>query len=260
MNTMIPSIPLENLKISKYICGTNNFVGINHRLDFIYTPYYLMKFRKIERITEIIQFLVKQGVNAIISSPRVKIYEAIQLVQKETGVKIHWICSPSTRKTVKGLEMNMQKQIDWCANHEVSVCIPHRNYTDFALDQDKMIIKGLNPIIEQIRDRNMVPGLSCHFHKVVEAVEKNNYDIKLIVQPYNQIGFMSDTDTHNLGKIIKETNISILNIKPLAAGRLDPQLALPFCLKSIKKHDFISIGTPKLSQAREIVSIFNNFY
>ena len=51
---MIPTISLENLKISKYVCGTNNFVGINHRLDLIYAPYYFFKFRKIERITEIL--------------------------------------------------------------------------------------------------------------------------------------------------------------------------------------------------------------
>jgi len=253
---MIPTISLENLKISKYVCGTNNFVGINHRLDLIYAPYYFFKFRKIERITEILGYLAEQGVNAIISSPRIRIYDAIQSVQKEKGVKIHWICSPSTRKTVKGLEMDIDKQIDWCADHEVSVCMPHRNYTDFALDTKTMTIKGLKPIIAHIRDRGMIPGLSCHFHKVVEAVEKNKYDIKLIVQPYNQIGYMSDTDPSTLAGIIRKTKISILNIKPLAAGRLDPKLALPFCLKSIKKNDFISIGTPKLSQAKEIITIF----
>jgi hypothetical protein len=257
---MIPTITLENLKISKYICGTNNFVGINHRLDFIYAPYYYLKFRKIERITEILGYLVEQGVNAIISSPRVRIYEAIQSVQQESSMKIHWICSPSTRKTVKSLEMDIHKQIDWCADHEVSVCMPHRDYTDFSLDTDTMTIKGLEPILEHIRDKKMVPGLSCHFHKVVEAVEKQEYDVKLIVQPYNQIGFESDIDPFTLGKIIQKTKISILNIKPLAAGRLDPKLALPYCLKSIKKNDLIAVGTPKLSHAKEIVSIFNKFY
>ena len=155
---MIPTISLENLKISKYVCGTNNFVGINHRLDFFYAPYYYLKFHKIERITEILGYLAEQGVNAIISSPRVRIYEAIQSVQKEKGVKIHWICSPSTRKTVIGLEMDIHKQIDWCADHEVSVCMPHRNYTDFALDTKAMTIKGLEPIVAHIRDKGMIPG------------------------------------------------------------------------------------------------------
>jgi hypothetical protein len=257
---MIPTITLENLKLSKYICGTNNFVGINHRLDFIYGPYYYLKFRKLERITEILLYLIEQGVNTIISSPRIRIYNAIQYVQKEIGTKIHWICSPSTRKTVKGLEMDIYKQIDWCADHEVSVCMPHRNYTDFALDLKLMTIKGLESILGHIRDRNMVPGLSCHYHKVIEAVEENNYDVKLIVQPFNQIGFQSDTDPFNLGKIIQKTKISILNIKPLAAGRLDPKIALPYCLKSIKKNDFVAVGTPKLSYAKEIISIFDKYY
>lgn len=257
---MIPSISLENLKLSKYVCGTNNFVGITHRLDLIYAPYYSLKFRKQERITEILRYLIEQGVNTIISSPRMRIYNAIQAVQNETGTKIHWICSPSTRKTVKGLEMDIFKQIEWCADHEVSVCMPHRNYTDYALDTKTMIIKGLEPILEYIRDKGMIPGLSCHFHHVIKAVEKHKYDVKLIVQPYNQIGFESDTDPFTLATLIQNTKISILNIKPLAAGRLEPKIALPFCLKSIKKNDFIAVGTPKLSHAKEIVSIFNQFF
>ena len=253
---MIPSIPLENIKLSKVVCGTNNFVGINHRLDFIYAPYFWHKFRKMERITEILSFFVEKGVNAIISSPRVRIYDAIQSVQNELGVKIHWICSPSTRKTVKGLERDIHKQIDWCAEHKASVCIPHRNYTDFALDKDKLIIKGLEPIIEHIRDKEMIPGLSCHFHKVIEAVERNNYDVQLIVQPLNQLGYISDTDPNSLVQLIQNTKISILNIKPLAAGRLNPRIAIPFCLNSIKRTDFISIGVNKLSQAKENITIF----
>ncbi len=257
---MLPKIPLEHLKISKLICGTNNFVGINHRLDFIYGPYYFHKFRKIERITEILEYLLDKGVNAIISSPRIRIYNAIQLIQKEKGVKIHWICSPSTRKTVKGLEMDIFKQIEWCADHEVSICIPHRNYTDFALDKNTLKIKGLNPIVEYIRDKNMIPGLSCHYHQVIKAVENNKYDIKIIIQPYNQIGFMSDTSPECLKNIIQNTKISILNIKPLAAGRLNPYQAIPFCLKSIKENDFISVGTNKLSQSQEVISIFEDFY
>ncbi len=256
---MIPSISLEHLKISKLICGTNNFVGINHRLDFIYGPYYWYKFRKLERITEILDYYVDKGVNSIISSPRERIFDAIQSVQNDKGIKIHWICTPSTRKTVKGLERDMHTQIDWCADHEVCVCLPHRNFTDFALDTKSMTINGLEPVLEHIRDRGMVPGLSCHFHEVIEAVEKNNYDVKLIVQPLNQLGYMSNTNTAKLIQRIQNTKISILNIKPLAAGRLEPKMAIQFCLKSIKPTDFISLGTPLLSQAQENVAIVEEF-
>jgi len=256
----IPMISLENLNLSKYVCGTNQFVGISHNLDFFYSPYYHIKFRKPNRIIEILTYLAGQGINAVISSPRERIFNALESVEQETGIKIHWICSPSKRKTIKGLEPDIFKQIDWCADHGVSVCMPHRSYTDVALNPEKLTIEGLSPILEHIRDKKMIPGLSCHSHKVIQAVEKQNYDVKIIVQPLNQLGFESDIDPVSLIRIIQNTNISILNIKPLAAGRLDPHLALPYCLKSIKKNDLIAIGTPKLSYAKEIMSIFNNYY
>jgi len=269
---MIPKITLENLKLSKMVCGTNQFVGITHRTNLFDKLAHLIRYRSANTIAEYMIFLQQQyGVNSCISSPRDKIYEAIQKTQKETGEKFHWICSPSCRLTAKDIQPNIFKQIEWCADHAVSVCIPHRNYTDKALNKDKLII-GANtgarknnekensanineknppyPVLSAfIRDRNMIPGLSTHYIKTIEAVEQQKYDAKLIVQPLNKIGFESDTDPETLVKKIKETKLQIINIKPMAAGRLPPDV-LTWNLDNIKKNDFLAVGFGKFKYCK----------
>ena len=250
---MIPKISIENLELSKIICGTNQFVGITHRANPIDMLIHLRKFKDPKTVAKFMLHLFQEhGVNCTISSPREKIYKAIKIVENETGEKYHWICSPSERKTVKNLAPDIMKQIDWCAEKEVSVCIPHRSYTDKAIDKEKLIIGGGDSgfipypeISAYIRDKGMIPGLSCHYIEVLKAVEKNNYDAPLVVQPLNKKGFQSNAKPEVLIKAIQSTKVHIINIKPMAAGRIKPQEGLEFCLNNIKENDFLAIGCGK---------------
>nr|MDO8113194.1 hypothetical protein [Candidatus Sigynarchaeota archaeon] len=263
---MIPKIKLERLDISRAICGTNQFVGISHVYGGFYrigdpglihrsplsTFYYMRKFKDVTKVVEIMLHLaVEHGINACISSPRDNVHEAIQAVRKETGQDYYWICSPSTRNTAKDLRPDIFKQIQWCADHGVSVCIPHRDYTDKALDVKTFTIKGYPEIAARIRDLHMIPGLSTHFVESIKAVEDNKYDAPVIVQPFNKLGFESNTDPETLSHRIQDTKLQIINIKPMAAGRIRPREGIEFCLKRIKLNDFIAVGSGDIKFARE---------
>ena len=279
MKNMYPMIQLEKLKLSKIVCGTNQFLGITHRSN----PFEILahKFQYREPITVakyIIHLGHNHGVNCIVSSPRMKIYNAIQIAEKELGSKIHWLCTPSVRNTVKGLEQDLFKQIEWCADHHVSVCMPHRIYTDMAMDMEQLVIGGITyegkdvkfkgrwipvksirneckipypEVAAFIRDKGMIPGLSTHYIEAIEAVERNKYDASLIIQPLNKIGFESNTDPETLTKKIQSTKLQILNIKPMAAGRIPAREAFEYCLKRIKKNDFMAMGFGKFEYCVE---------
>jgi hypothetical protein len=249
---MIPKISLENIKLSKMVCGTNQFIGITHRWNPLDMLAHLIRFKEAKTVSIFMIYLQKEhGVNCCVSSPRMKIYNAIKMCEKETGEKFHWLCTPSRRRTVKGLLPNLFTQIDWCAAHDVSVCLPHRDYTDNALDKTNLTLethKSLPPfskVSAHIRDKGMIPGLSTHYIESIETVEKQKYDVALIIQPLNKINFESDTTNDKLIQKIQETKLQILNIKPMAAGRLTPQEAIPWCLKNIKKKDFLAVGFGK---------------
>ncbi|MBD3350254.1 MAG: hypothetical protein GF364_02095 [Candidatus Lokiarchaeota archaeon] len=191
------------------------------------------------------------GVNCCVSSPRDKVYEAIKITEKETGERFHWICTPSRRSSAKNIEKNIWKQIDWCEDHNVSVCGPHRSYTDKALNKEHLVIGGelggdlpVEDLLAYIREKDMIPLLSTHYIETIEAVEKQNYDVPLIIQPLNKIGFESNTEVETLITKIQSTKIQILNIKPMAAGRLKPEV-LRWNLDQLKTNDFLAVGFGK---------------
>jgi len=247
---MIPKVALENLKLSRMVIGSNQFNAITHRPNGLEILKHKIIFREANTVAKFMIHLVQEhGCNCMVSSPRDKMYEAIQITQKETGQKLYWICTPSRRRTVKGLESSLYEQINWCADHEVAVCMPHRDYTDHALDKKTLSIGGGNTGFEPypevsayIRDKHMIPGLSTHYIESIEAAEKNKYDTPLIIQPLNKIGFESDCAPDLLTKKIQETKIKILSIKPMAAGRIKPQEGLPWVVERIKKDDLIAVG------------------
>ena len=248
---MIPTAKLENLDICRFICGSNPFCGISH-----FTPsrdmFYKEYFADTEKIAEIMGYLLEEfGVNAIISSPRDNIAEALEIVRKEYEVPYHWICTPSSyRASAKGMkEAGMMEQIQWCKNHEVSVCMPHRSYTDKNLDTLNNEIRGLPEITAAIRDAGMIPGLSTHYYETLKICRQQKYDIKLIIQPLNTLGFMSNIEVNTLASVIQSSPIQILNIKPLAAGRILPEVGLSFCYNNIKPNDFLTCGFASLQDA-----------
>ncbi|MBN2153567.1 MAG: hypothetical protein JW839_19080 [Candidatus Lokiarchaeota archaeon] len=272
---MIPRVMLEHLDLPRILCGTNQFVGISHVYGGFYrvrdpglihrsplsTFYYMHKFKDVKKVIEIMLFLAREhGVNACISSPRDVVHEAIQAVRRETGSPYHWVCTPSTRLTAKGLPPDVLKQIQWCADHEVSVCAPHRDYTDKALDRAAFTIDGYPQIAARIRDLKMVPGLSTHYVETLKAVEDNGYDAPVVVQPHNKIGFESDTDPDTLTRRIKETRLQVINIKPMAAGRLRPREGIEWCLQRIKPVDFLAVGFGDINYAREDARIVEEFF
>ncbi len=263
---MIPKISLENLQLSRMICGTNQFVGITHRWNPLDNFAHVVRFRNAKIVSKFFIYLLQNhGVNACISSPRDKIYEAIKITEKETGQRFYWICSPSRRQTAKDIPPDVKAQIKWCADHGVAVCIPHRDYTDHAIDKTNLVIGGNVPdfppypeLSALIRDLGMIPGLSTHFIESIEAVEIQKYDAKVIVQPLNKLGFESDTAPETLISKIQSTKLQIINIKPMAAGRIPHKEALPWNLSKIKKNDFLAVGFGKFKYCVEDAKIIDD--
>ncbi|GAB4305120.1 MAG: hypothetical protein Kow0069_00450 [Promethearchaeota archaeon] len=245
----VPKVRLENLELSRLVCGTNPFLGISH-----FTPsrdLLLREYFTAERIAEVVGYVLEEfGVNAVISSPRDEIHSAIETVEREVGERLHWICTPSDQRvTAAGLEADLSQQIRWCAERGVSVCMPHRSFTDAHLHAATNEITGLEPHLAQIRDLGMVPGLSTHYHETLRVVARRKYDVALVVQPINPLGFMCNLEVNSLAKTIRASSVQVLAIKPFAAGRVLPEVGLPFVLNSIKPNDFVACGFDGLPNA-----------
>src|SRR5271157_730456 len=253
---MIPKVKLEHLELSRLICGTNPFVGISHftrAKDMFFAEY----FNTPEKIAEIMTYIAQEfGVNACISSPRDNIYQAIQQVKKETGQEFYWICTPSRRQTAVDLGAFIDEQIQWCADHEVAVCMPHRDYTDHNIREDDTINR-YEEISAAIRDLGMIPGLSTHYHETLRICDHNNYDAPLVTQPLNPVNFMSNIEVNDLSHYIRNTRRQVIAIKPLAAGRVLPEVGLTYVLNTIRPTDFVAVGFGNIHEADYDCQVFD---
>ena len=265
---MLPEVSVENLTLSKIVCGTNQFVGITHRWNPIDMLMHLRRFKDPGVVAKFMIYLFQElGINCTISSPRDKVYEAIKITEKEIGERFHWICSPSRRKTAKDLPPDVYKQIDWCVERDVSVCLMQRGYVDKAIDTENLVIGGDIPehppyeeISAYIRDKGMIPGMSSHLHETIKAIEKNNYDVPLLVMPYNKIGYLANTDINNLIKFVHGFKGQFLAIKPMAAGRVPPKEGIHFTLDNIRENDLMSLGFGKFDYCVEDGKILEDYF
>ena len=77
----------------------------------------------------------------------------------------------------------------------------------------------------------------------------------LIVVMCLVIGFLCHIETDWLQQCFKNAKRPVLTIKPLAAGRLHPQAALPYVWNTLRECDMVTVGTMSKYEAEEIIEM-----
>lgn len=243
----LPSTRIGNLRISKVVCGTNPFFGYSHftRARDLWMKEYFTD----ERIREVLERSNDLGVNAVLSGNNERLFAILRELGKE-GREIHWICTPggSTADEVK-------EEVRWCADHDVRICMPHQMYTDHNLITSRDDLLGYDGIADMIRSLGMIPGLSTHRPETIPSMDRAGKDVETYVLPFNSIGFLSGVEVEWVRKVINDSPKPVIGIKPLAAGRVTPEIGLPFVLRSIKEIDAVAVGFSSVLEVEEDMEI-----
>ena len=243
-----PTTHIEDLELSRLIIGSNWFFGYSH-----YSrpkDRWIKSYMSTKRIVEIMCVFARNGINAVLSGPVQEMQEAIRIVKEETGVTIHWICTPSG----EGIE-DLLPDIEKTAEMGAKVCMPHQHWTDGNMIVNQKRIIGLEKVTERIRSLGMIPGLSTHRPETVVVCDTAGYDVATYVQLYNPIGFLCQVETDWIARIINETSKPIICIKSLAGGRVLPPTGLSFVFNSVKPIDMVCIGTMSTMEAEDDIHI-----
>lgn len=243
-----PKTSVGGIEVPRLICGSNGFLGYSHFSRA--RDVWLREYFTVERIAQVIEKFVQLGINAVMGPTEEKLHAAIQQAKNETGKDIVYICTPggpTAEEVMPGIE--------WCAQHDVQICMPHVSYTDTNLVPAERRIIGLERLIARIRALGMVPGLSTHRPETIVVADAAGYDLETYILPYNSIGFLCPLETDWVAKIINETRKPVMCVKPLAAGRILPPTGLGFVLSSSKPIDMVVIGTISTYEAEEDVKI-----
>ncbi len=249
--TDFPRTNIGGINISRLVIGSNpfgRFSLFSHARDV-----WLRKYFSVERIVEVLEAASARGLNAFLSGPGTKFYEALRVHEDRTGRKIHWICTPGIGDAQIG--ESIEDQIDWCAKHEVDYVLPHPCWTDVRLLSAKTEIVGFDDIIKRVRDHGMIPGVSTHRPETIVVCDKRPYEVETYIQILNSIGFLMAVETDWCSRIIRKARHPVLCIKPLAAGRILPPTGFKFSYDNCKPNDAVVAGFLSPEEAVEDIDI-----
>ncbi len=243
-----PTTFVENLELSRLIAGSNWLMGYSHYSAA--KDKWIKSYMTTERIVEVLSVFARNGINAFMSMQNPMLKEALHRVKEETGVEMHWICTPSGEHVD-----DLMPGIEQSAEMGARICMPHQHWTDGNLVTNERRVIGLEKVTERIRQLGMIPGLSTHRPETVVVCDLAGYDVATYIQLYNAIGFLCQVETDWIARVINETSKPIMCIKPLAAGRLNPPTGFSFVYNSIKPNDMVTIGTMSTYEAEEDIRI-----
>lgn len=243
-----PMTQIEDLQISRLMIGTNWFLGYSHYSKA--KDQWIKAYMNQRRIAEIMTVFAHNGINAVMSPPNALMRSALDRVEKETGVEMHWVVTPSGETTEELLT-----GVEQCAELGARVCMPHQHWTDGNLVVNEKRVVGLEQVTERIRALGMIPGLSTHRPETVVVCDQAGYDVATYIQIYNAIGFLCQVETDWAARVINETKKPVMIIKPLAAGRVLPPTGLSFVYNSIKPIDTVCIGTLSTYEAEDDIAL-----
>jgi hypothetical protein len=230
------------------LCGSNTFFGCSHFSGA--RDAWLRRYFTVERIYEVLEKCSSYGVNGVVSGPQPKLYEAIQMLKKNTGRDTAWVmtCGGATLQEV-------EKDMHWAAEHKVTICMTHPCYTDPHLIKSENRIVGIEKFLANVRKLGMVPGVSTHRPETIVACDAAGYDAETYILPINAIGFLCAVETPWTSRLIRNAKKPVICIKPLAAGRIMPYEGLSYVYGAIKPRDTVAVGFLSPEEAEEDIKI-----
>jgi len=198
-----------------------------------------------DRIKEIMRRACELGVNAVISGVQDRLHAILGDLRRE-GLGMHWICTPGGNNAKE-----VEKEVLWCKEHGVEICMPHQMYTDNNLLPAQSDLLGYDGIAEKIRALGMVPGLSTHRPDTIVAMDKAGKDVEGYVLPLNPLGFLCPFEVEWVQRIVTNSPKPVIVIKTMAAGRITPEIGLPFALHAVKRGDPLALGFSSILEVEE---------
>jgi len=247
-----PMTRIGDLEVSRLLCGTNSFFGYSHLSAARST--WLRRYFTLERIVEVMHAMAEEGINATVSMQREPLMPlALERLEK-LGHKMHWIATPGGA-TLDELKEGIREAADVGA----AVCMPHTSYTDSHLNIAEQTIAGAEEISALIRELGMIPGWSTHRPEVITVSDAAGYDMETYVQPFNPVGFLCAVETDWMQRVINNTPKTVIAIKPLAAGRINPPTGLGFAYQHLDPRHTVCIGCMSPEEAQEDIALARAF-
>jgi hypothetical protein len=221
---------------------------------------FIKSYQTRKNVAEILTVFMDAGVDVIMGMPVPILRDAISEAQDRTGREATLILTPNFNITPDGPpECEPEQVFDTCKDLGATFCMPHQNVTDALIDRMHHVIRDIDKYTVMIRERGMIPGLSTHMPEAVTIADATGADVETYIQLYNSAGFLMQVEADWVMRIIKNAKKPVMAIKPMAAGRILPPVALAFVWNTIRDQDMVAIGTTTPDEAKEVIDLSFDF-
>ena len=253
--TDFPRTMVGGVSMPRLLVGTNWFLGYSHTSRA--QDKFIRDLQTRERMADILTVFSEAGVDAIMGPHFTDaLGQAVDDVEQKTGRPFIRIITPHFNIVSDGpAEMEPERVFARCKEQGATFCLPHMGVTDALVDRRAKVIRDLDIYTKQIRDQEMIPGLSTHMPESVVYADEQEADVATYIQIYNAAGFLMQVEADWVMRIINNAKHPVMSIKPLAAGRLLPVVGLSFVWNTLRDQDMVTIGTTTADEAREIIDI-----
>ena len=253
--TDFPRTMVGGVSMPRLLVGTNWFLGYSHTSRA--QDKFIRDLQTRERMADILTVFSEAGVDAIMGPHFTDaLGQAVDDVEQKTGRPFIRIITPHFNIVSDGpAEMEPERVFARCKEQGATFCLPHMGVTDALVDRRTKVIRDLDIYTKQIRDQEMIPGLSTHMPESVVYADEQEADVATYIQIYNAAGFLMQVEADWVMRIINNAKHPVMSIKPLAAGRLLPVVGLAFVWNTLRDQDMVTIGTTTADEAREIIDI-----
>lgn len=249
------TVTIGNKQFSKMICGTNAIYARSH-FSTARDNEYKARFTD-NYIEEMINFCIDNGVNCVETSANERIWNIFNRIQS----KKNFLIIGSTRIDDTSLMKSHQGKLNFLIEKRVDMCVVHSQFVERPTSIYE--IKGLQRLIDKIRDSGLLVGISAHQISIIELCEKK-YDIDAYLFPLNSTsfvypGYKDKESVSDRIATVKGIEKPFILMKTLAAGRIPPEEGLSFVLDNSKESDIISLGIGSIEEAKESIELVNKY-
>ena len=248
-----PRTTVGGVSVPRLVCGTNWMLGFSHISE---AKDQLIKdlFDTPSKVADVVEVFARAGCNALMSSPSEFVAEALREVEQRTGSEMLWIATPHYQGP-RSMD-SWKPEVEATKKLGAQFCFPHTSVTDSLIDQanrrlDALLVEHLS----YVREAGMIPGLSTHAPETIICADSCGADVAAYLQPYNAAGFLCHVEVDWLQRVFRDAKKPVVVIKPLAAGRLHPEVGLRFVWNGIRECDLVTVGTMSPYEAAEVVEI-----
>ena len=257
---MFPRTTVGGLSVSRMIIGTNWFLGWSHTSKAKDT-YITTHVKDRKKIADIFEVFMRAGVDTMMGNISMSpMFDAVREAEDRVGRKCVIVSTPSFPLTpevlTKGWDIDAVARIlDNEVKHGCHICMPHQCTTDALVDRVTRKIRGMDVISRMIRERGMIPGLSCHMPEAIVFADESGLDVETYISIFNSMGFLMQIEVDWIAQLIRNAKKPVMTIKPMAAGQVRPYQAMTFVWNAIREQDMVTVGTMSPDEARELIEL-----